>query len=62
MVTTWTYKPTDQGCRVTCTVNMLGQVDAKLAGVVETTWKHFLFEQLQPYIESGMYKEELDSP
>ncbi|MBD3166602.1 SRPBCC domain-containing protein [bacterium] len=62
MVTTWTYEATDNGCSVTCLVNMIGQVDHETARTVERVWEHFLIEQLQPYIESGAYKEELDSP
>ena len=49
-VTTWDYEPVGDSTRVTCTVNLSGQIDADFAKVVEGVWHHFLLEQLQPWV------------
>ena len=49
-VTTWDYEAVGDSTRVTCTVNMSGQVDAEKAAVVDGVWRHFLVEQLVPYV------------
>ena len=51
MVTTWDYEAAGDSTRVTCTVNMSGQIDAEKAAVVEGVWKHFLIEQFKPWAE-----------
>jgi len=53
MVTTWTFAASDSGTVVTCAVNLSGQIDAELASVVENVWRHFLLEQLPPWVESN---------
>ena len=49
MVTTWDYEAAGDSTRLTCTVNMNGQIDADTAKLVEGVWRHFLIEQLQPW-------------
>jgi hypothetical protein len=50
MVTTWDYAPVGDSTKITCTVNLSGQIDADFAKVVEGVWHHFLVEQLQPWV------------
>ena len=35
---------------------MSGQIEAGRDKIVDAVWRHFLFERLTPYIESGAYK------
>ena len=51
MVTTWDYEQVGDSTRVTCTVNMSGQIDTEMAAIVEGVWHHFLIEQLKPWVE-----------
>lgn len=49
VVTTWDYSALGDGTKLTCTVNLSGQIDADLAKVVEDVWHHFLVEKLLPW-------------
>jgi uncharacterized protein YndB with AHSA1/START domain len=42
--------------RLRLEVHMAGEIDEKLAGVVEQVWRHFLIERFKPYVESGAYR------
>ena len=58
MVTT--YEFTAAGADSTTlklSVHGAGEVDEGLPAIVESVWKHFLFERFKPYIESGDYKK-----
>ncbi len=56
-VYTYDYAAIAEGTKVTLTVNMLGQLDAEFAGIVQSVWNHFLVEQLQPYVASGKWRK-----
>ncbi len=50
-----TYKFTAVGpdsTKLNLTVNAIGEVNKKLAEVVDKVWYHFLFEQFEPYMKS----------
>lgn len=53
MVTTITLEADGTGTRLIREANIQGQIDEKLAGIVDNVWHHFLFEQLKPYVENG---------
>ncbi len=55
-VYTYDYEAIPTGTKVTLTVNMLGQLDAEFAGVVQQVWNHFLVERLVPYVEKVRIK------
>ena len=51
MVTTWTFEPTGSGrTRVTVEVHGAGEMQEDWPGVIEKTWRHFIFDRLQPYL------------
>jgi hypothetical protein len=56
MVTTWDYEAMGDSTHVICTVNLTGQVDADKAAIVESVWRHFLIEQLQPWVNKQKQK------
>jgi len=39
--------------RLTLTVRAAGEVDPRWPALVEQTWRHFLYERLQPYVAAG---------
>jgi hypothetical protein len=54
MVTTYTLTPAgDDSTRLTVTVNAAGEVEPRWPALVEQTWRHFIFERLQPYVAAG---------
>jgi hypothetical protein len=38
-------------------VNGQGAIPENVPAIVENVWKHFIFEQFQPYIENGHHRE-----
>jgi hypothetical protein len=57
-VTTYEFEHSGDGSLVKVTVDASGNIKKEWDDVVDGVWKHFLFEQLKPYIESGRYLEE----
>lgn len=56
-VTTCTFDSSgSDSCRVTVEAHMSGEVDQKLASIVDGVWRHFLIERFAPYIRSGEYR------
>jgi hypothetical protein len=54
MVTTYALAPAGaDSTRLTLTVRGAGEVDPRWPVLVEQTWRHFLFERLQPYVAAG---------
>jgi hypothetical protein len=52
MVTTWTFAPAGEGrTTVSVEVHGAGEVHDGWPEVIEKTWRHFLFERLQVYLE-----------
>lgn len=52
MVTTWAFAPAGEGrTTVTLQVHGAGEVHEGWPEVIEKTWRHFLFERLQSYLE-----------
>jgi len=57
-VTTYSYEPRDGGSAVKVTIDASGNIKPNWDEVVDGVWKHFLFEQLEPYVTSGRYLED----
>jgi len=57
-VTTYVFEPDGNGSVVKVTVDASGNVKPEWDDVVDGVWRHFLFEQLKPYIDSGRYLED----
>ncbi len=54
MVTTYALAAVGpDSTRLTLTVNGAGEVDPAWPAVIEQTWRHFLFDRLQPYVLAG---------
>lgn len=56
-VTTWDYEAAPNGTLLKLTVTMSGQIEEGFEQIVAGVWKHFLVEQLKPYVENGRYLE-----
>lgn len=52
-VTTYELAPVGDSTTVKVTVNISGQVDAELAGIVDGVWHHFLVEAFKGYVEKN---------
>ncbi len=54
MVTTYTLAAAGaDSTRLTLAVQAAGELDPRWPAVVEQTWRHFIFERLQPYVAAG---------
>lgn len=62
LVVTYDLKPEGGGTRFHLTCAVTGQVSEAGAQGVDQVWRHFLFERLKPYIESGEYKKHQRAP
>ncbi len=62
LVVTYNLKPDAGGTRLHLTCAVAGQVSETAAQGVDQVWRHFLFERLKPYIESGEYKKHQPAP
>lgn len=52
MVTTWTFAPAAEGrTTVSVSVHGSGELQEGWPAVIEQTWRHFLLERFQPYLE-----------
>ena len=50
MVTTYTFSANeDGGTTLTVDVHAAGELEPGIDGVVESVWRHFIFERFQPY-------------
>lgn len=47
--------------RLKLTVNAAGQIKDQIPEAVDGVWKHFLVERFKPYVESGQYREKVNS-
>lgn len=56
MVHTYTFEAAGDSTRLTLSAQGMGAMDASVAGVVESVWKHFLIERFKPYVEAGKHK------
>jgi uncharacterized protein YndB with AHSA1/START domain len=54
-VVTWTFNPQGSGTRMHVTCNLVGQMSADEAKIVDQVWQHFIAERLKGYIVSGDY-------
>lgn len=50
-VYTYTFEPVDGSTRLTVDVHMAGEMRDGWPELVESVWRHFLFERLKPYVE-----------
>ncbi|UCG51981.1 MAG: SRPBCC domain-containing protein [Candidatus Latescibacterota bacterium] len=57
MVMTYHYEPKGEGTLVKVTVDASGNIEKGWDETVDGVWRHFLFERLKPYVESGRYLE-----
>ena len=56
MVSTYHFSElTTDSTKLKLEVNMAGEIDQKLAEVVQNVWRHFIIEQFTPYIEQGKH-------
>ncbi len=56
-VVTYTFeKAGEDSTRLRLEVHMQGEIDERMAGVVEQVWRHFLIERFKPYVETGAYR------
>jgi uncharacterized protein YndB with AHSA1/START domain len=53
---TFTFAADGENTKLHATVHGYGNVDDKTAAAVQGVWKHFLFEQFEPYVKSGKHK------
>jgi hypothetical protein len=52
MVTTWTFAPAGAGrTMVSVEVHGSGELQDGWPAIIESTWRHFLLERFQPYLE-----------
>jgi len=56
VVTTYEFLPDPAGTKLRLTCNVSGQINDGQDKIVDGVWRHFLFERLKPYIESGAYR------
>jgi len=56
MVTTYDFLPDPAGTKMRVTCDVSGEIADGEDKIVDAVWRHFLFERLKPYIESGAYK------
>jgi uncharacterized protein YndB with AHSA1/START domain len=56
IVTSFEFLPDPAGTKLRLTCNFAGQYQDGTDKIVDQVWRHFLFERLKPYIESGAYK------
>jgi hypothetical protein len=58
MVHTYEFEPVgSDSTLLKLTVNAAGQMEEGWPEIVDKVWRHFLFEQFKPYIESGKHLE-----
>jgi len=58
LVTTYTFESVGNDSTLfKVSVHAAGEVKEGTPALVEGVWEHFIFEQLKPYIESGMHLE-----
>ena len=56
MVSTYHFSElTSDSTKLKLEVHMAGEIDQKLAEVVQNVWRHFIVEQFTPYIEQGKH-------
>lgn len=56
MVHTYSFEPVgSDSTLLKLTVNAVGQIEEGWAAAVDNVWRHFLFEQFKPYVESGKH-------
>ena len=56
LVCSFTFEPVgDDSTRMKLSVHAMGEFGNDLPRIVDNVWKHFLFEQLKPYLESGKH-------
>jgi hypothetical protein len=61
LVHTYTFEAVGQdSTRLKLSVHASGEVEEGLPTIVDRVWRHFLFEQFKPYIESGAYRRAQD--
>lgn len=54
VVTTYQFSAAGQdSTTLKVSVNMAGEIDRKMAGIVQSVWRHFIIEQFTPYVERG---------
>lgn len=61
MVTTYTFTGMENGqTKLVVDVHASGELDPGIDKIVESVWRHFIFEQFQPYCEEklGQHKSE----
>jgi hypothetical protein len=57
-VWTLTYEPHgEKGTKLTLDGRMSGALEEGWAEVVDSVWKHFLVDQLKPYVEQGKHRK-----
>jgi uncharacterized protein YndB with AHSA1/START domain len=56
IVTSFEFLPDPAGTKLRLTCNFAGQYEDGADKILDQVWRHFLFERLKPYIESGAYK------
>lgn len=60
LVTTYDFKTIgSDSTLLKVTVKCSGEYDPSWPSLVENVWKHFIFEQFKPYIESGKYLKKI---
>lgn len=56
IVTTYQFEPVGTNSTLfKVSVHAAGEVDEGIPAIVEKVWEHFIFEQLEPYINSGKH-------
>lgn len=59
VVTTYQFEPVGLDSTLfKVSVHAAGEVAEGIPAIVEKVWEHFIFEQLEPYIQSGKHLEE----
>lgn len=59
MVSTYHFSElTADSTKLKLEVHLAGEIDQKLAEVVQNVWRHFIIEQLTPYVEQGKHLQE----
>ncbi len=60
LVTTYNFDAvSDDSTLLKITVNGYGEYDPSWPPLIDNVWKHFIFEQFKPYVESGKYLEKV---
>ena len=64
LVTSWTLEPAESADGTSngatsfrVDLNMAGDIDAEMAGVVRSVWVHFIGARLKPWVEGGCHLE-----